>query len=247
VIGLVVVGAYLAVLALTVGVRSDHVRPLYDGFAPPSSYRWVDPPSFFSGGNVAPEPVATTIRLGENGSAAAGVATPDGQFVINLGRGAVAPRSGATRVAIRITPLAPTTLGPIPGGPRPNGNAYRVRMTYEPRGGAVTRLARAGSLVLEIPELGEDLYSSPDGRSWSKIPARAVPPRDLSLATTFVGAGYFVGGTNLPELVGQGATTSSGRSIWIGVAVAGFTLLLLIIAFFVVRRRRKRPGPAGAA
>ncbi len=64
VLGAIVVGAYLVVLAVTVGLRDDHVRPLYDGFTPPPSYRWVDPPSFFSSGNVEPKPAVTTIRLG---------------------------------------------------------------------------------------------------------------------------------------------------------------------------------------
>jgi hypothetical protein len=247
--GALIVGAYLAVLALTVGLRADHVRPLYDGFAPPASYRWVDPPSFFASGNVAPAPVTATIRLGAEGSAAAGVATPDGQFVVSLGRGAVAAREGATRVAVRITPQAPATLGPLPGGPRPNGNAYRVQMTYEPRGGTVTRLARPGSLVIEIPELGEDLFTSPDGREWTTLPARTVPPRNLSLATTLAAPGYFLGGTNLPELVGQEGS-SSNQSVAIGAAVAGFTVVLLLVASVIVRRRRARgPGsdPGGVA
>jgi hypothetical protein len=243
VVGVVLVCAYLVVLALTVGGRSDHVRPLYDGFAPPSSYRWVDPPSFFAAGNVMPEPVATTIKLGAQGSAAAGVATPDGQFAVNLGRGAIAAHAGATRIAIRITPLAPDTLGRVPGGERPNGNAYRIQMTYQPRGGAVTRLARPGSLVIEIPELGEDLYSASNGRAWTKIAARTVPPRNLSLATTLEAPGYYVGGTNLPELVGPEAS-SSGSSVAIGIGVGALTAVLLVIAFVIVRRRRRRSDPA---
>ncbi len=54
ILGVVLLGGYLAVLGVTVGLRDDHVRPLYDGFTPPPSYRWVEPPSFFSSGNVKP-------------------------------------------------------------------------------------------------------------------------------------------------------------------------------------------------
>lgn len=174
--GALLLAAYLVALGLTVGFRSDHVRPLYDGFSTPPAYRWVDPQSFFASGNVEPSSVSTTIKLGPAGSAAAGVATPDGQFVVSLGGGAVAPRSGAKRVAVTIAPVAPRTLAPVPDGLRANGNAYRVEMTYEPSGGKVTRLARPGTLVIEIPELGNDLFTSRGGNRWSRSESRAVPP-----------------------------------------------------------------------
>ncbi len=74
------------------------------------------------------------IALGREGSVASGVATPDGQLVLNFGRGAVAPRAGAKRVTVTITPVDPSDLAPVPSGLRPNGNAYQVEMRYGPGG-----------------------------------------------------------------------------------------------------------------
>lgn len=241
IIGGLVVAVYLVALAFTVGLRNDHVRPLYDGFAPPPSYRWVEPPAFFASGNVTPTSVSTTIPLGHDGSAATGIATPDGQFVLNLGRGAIPARSGASKVTVKITPVAPSTLGPVPDGLRANGNAYRVEMTY-PGGASVERLAQPGTLVVEIPELGADLYSSRRGTGWSKTPARTLPPRQLSLTAPFAMPGYYVGATNLPELVAP-ATSSSDHSIAIGIGVAALAAIGFVVAFLIVRRRRRQTDP----
>ncbi len=235
---MLVLVTYLAALAVTVGLRDDHVRPLYDGFATPAPYRWVDPPAFFASDNVTPAATTTTIALASGGSAAAGIATPDGQFVLSLARGAVAPRGGQRHVLVRITPVDPNQLAAVPAG-RPNGNAYRVEMSYQPGGAAVRALARPGSLVMEIPEIGSDLFTSPSGRRWSKLDARTVPPRQLGLATTFASPGYYVAATNLPELVAATAS-SSDHSIAIGIATAAGALALLVVAFLYARRRRRR-------
>lgn len=239
VVGAALLGVYLVAIVVTVGLRSDHVRPLYDGFAPPPSYRWVDPPPFFASGNVEPTAVTTSIKLGRDGSAPAGVATPDGQFVINLGGGAVAPRSGAKRVAVKITPVAPDQLGAVPSGLRPNGNAYRIDMTYEPGHSKVERLARPGTLVVEIPELGRDLFTSRPGARWSVVDAQPVPPRQLSLTAPLETPGDYLAATNLPELVAPGGG-SSDRAALIGVATAVLAAVVLAAAFVLVRRRRRR-------
>ena len=241
ILGVIVLGAYLVVLALTVGLRDDHVRPLYDGFTTPVPYQWVDPPSFFASGNVTPKPVTTTIALGPAGSTAAGVATPDGQFVLNLGRGAIAPIAGAHRVKVKISPVAPSSLAKLPSGLRPNGNAYDVTMVYEPNGTRVAQLARPGSLVMEIPELGDALFRSDDGTRWTTVDATGVPPRQLSLTAPWSEPGDYVAGTRLPELVGP--STSSSHAVVIGIAVAVAAVLLFVGAFVLVRRRRRVNAP----
>ncbi|HEY3725285.1 MAG TPA: hypothetical protein VGN59_18165 [Acidimicrobiia bacterium] len=240
VLGALVLGGYLVVLAVTVGLRSDHVRPLYDGFTTPPAYRWVDPPAFFASGNDAPAPVTQAVPLGRDGSEAAGIATPDGQFVLNLGRGAIPTRAGARRVDVTITPVAPGDLTRVPSGLRANGNAYRVVMRYQPGGPAVGALAHPGTVVLEIPELGDHLFTSRLGRSWTEVPATAVPPRDLSLTAPWSKPGYTVGATDLPELVAPSG--SSSHSVAIGVGVAVLAVLLLVATFLLVRRRRRSTG-----
>jgi hypothetical protein len=244
VLGAIVVGAYLVVLALTVGLRNDHVRPLYDGFTPPPSYQWVDPPSFFSSGNVTPKPVVTTIKLHRDGSEAAGIATPDGQFVINLARGAIKKSPGAASVTVRITPLAASQLPKLPDGMRANGNVYRLHMRYE-TGANVKHLTSGATLVMQIPELANNLFvaSSPEHKRppWVRLDSSAIPPNQLSLTASWDTPGYFVAGTKLPELVGPSG--SSGHVVVIGIAVAVLAVLLLVAALVVVRRRRRVNAP----
>jgi hypothetical protein len=245
-IGLATAVVYVVALAVTAALTPGHTRPLYDGFTAPPMYQWVDPPAFFASGNQPPEPVTTDVLLGPSGSRATGVATPDGQFVLNLGPGAIAPRAGARDVRFHIAPIAPKTLGALPDGLRANGNAYQVTMTAG--GTRVGSLDQAGSLVLEIPEVGPNLFWSPTGAHWSRLASNVVPPRDLALSAQFARPGYFLSGTDLPELVAEGNGGTSGSSsvgIVAGVAVAIVAALLLGGAYFLVRRRRNR-SPADA-
>jgi hypothetical protein len=238
VFGIVAVAAYLVAVTITVALRHDDARPLYDGFVAPTSYRFVDPPSFFAAGNVEPRALTTTIALRSDGSAAAGFATPDGQFVVSLGPGAIAPRPGATSVAVHVTPLAPRRLSPVPAGLRANGNAYRVELTYQPAGGAVSRFTRPGTLLVEIPELGTALFVSPDAKEWSTVAARPIPPRQLSLSASFAAPGYYVAATSLPELASQPGR-SRRSAIVLGVVTAVVALAVFAGAYLVVRRRRR--------
>ena len=198
--GIAIVVAYLGSLAITVVVPDAHVRPLYDGFAPPNSYSWVDPPAFFSAGIAKPVATSAVVPIGAAGSNAAGVATPDGQFVIDLARGAIARHASDRQITVEITPVAPKHLAAVPLDLRANGNAYRVQMTYEPSNAPVTAIARPGTLLVELPEVGNRLFRSSSGRSWSTLPARAVSSTQLSLSAEFTGPAYYVGATSLPEL-----------------------------------------------
>jgi hypothetical protein len=236
-VGLTLVAIYVAALGVTVALRTDQVRPLYDGFAPPASYRFVDPPPFFTPGNVEPAPTSESIALGTAGSAPAGIATPDGQFVISLGRGALPDARGASTVEVRVTPIAPAKLGPVPDGLRANGNAYRVEMSYQPRGGTVTTLEKPGSLLMEIPEIGDRLFASPDGKQWHATPARVITPRQLTMTSTLRVTGYYLAATSLPELAGP-STHSSHVALIVGAATIVVALVLFGIGYLIVRTRR---------
>jgi hypothetical protein len=237
----VVVLGYVGALVLTMRLGPEHARPLYDGFTGPPSYRWVDPPDFFASGNQPPSGTSSEVPVGRSGSQAVGVATPDGQLVLDLPRGAISPQPDARTATIHIQPLASGGLGRLPGGLRPNGNAYRVTIRAG-RGGRVRHLDRAGTMVVEIPELGTDLFRSVDGRHWTGVPARPLPPRNLSLTATFDRPGYYVGGTRLPELV-LPPDGSSDSSLVLGFVVAGVAAVFLVLGFVIVRRRRRAPPP----
>ncbi len=240
VIGLALVAIYVVAVTVTVAARDDHVRPLYDGFAPPPAYQFVDPPPFFAAQNVKPDATSTVVALGAEGSEAAGIATPDGQLAISLARGAISPVEGATQVSVRVTPLAPGDLAPLPDGLRGNGNVYRIEMSYQPQGGPVTRFAKPGTLLMEIPELGDRLFASPDGDEWAPIASRTVPPRELAITATLRRPGYYLAATNLPELAGPTASDSHAALV-IGVVVAGVAAVMFLGVYLLARRRRRVP------
>ena len=243
--GIALLIAYVAVLGLTVGLHGEKARPLYDGFAPAPTYRWVDPPPFFAAGNSEPAGVTRTIALGPDGSEASGIATPDGQFVLDLGAGAIAPSAGATRVAVTVEPRAIDGDRRLPHGLRANGNAYAVTMEYEPLHIAVRDLREPGSLALQVPEIGADLFTSTRGVRWIEVPAAAIPPRDLTLTARFAAPGSYVAGTNLPELVAP-ASDSSSDAVWLGVLSVALTVGVVATGFAVARRRASSRRASGS-
>jgi hypothetical protein len=241
--GLVILVAYLAIVSATVGFRDDHVRPLYDGLSPTSPYQYVEPPIIVASENVKPTALSTTIALGAGGSAAAGVATPDGQFVISLGQGAVAPAAGATAISIRITPLDPHNLAPVPGKRlQALGNAYRLEIAYEPSGQAVTRLAKPGTFLMELPDIGQHEFLSSDGRQWSAISARLVGQRSMTASLRV--PGYYVAATDGPTLAFR-ARQSSHAALIVGLGVVLVALLLFLWVYLA--RGGSKPKPKHAA
>jgi hypothetical protein len=241
-LGAAVIAAYLVAVTVTVALRPNDARPLYDGFTAPSSYRFVDPPPFFASGNVTPKPMSTSIALGPDGSEPTGFSTPDGQFVVSLGAGAIPPAGDATSVAVRVTPLAPHGLPPVPGGLRANGNAYRVEMTYEPTGARIARFGKPGSLLIEIPELGTTLFRSVVAATWSPLPARTIPPRELSLSARFETPGDYLAATNLPVLAAPPGRSGRGATA-LGIATALGAGILFAAAYIAIARRRRRNAP----
>jgi hypothetical protein len=233
--GVIVATIYTAVVVATVAARAGHVRPLYDGFVPPAPYQWIDPPDFFAAGNTKPRGGSTTIALGPAGSAETGFGSPDGQFVVDLPRGAVAPHSGEHALELSITPLAASKFRPLPNGLRANGNVYRVELHYARSGAPVTALARPGTLLVETPEVGSGLFRARDERPWAPVRSTVLGGRQLSSSAAFTRPGNYVSGTSLPVLV---AGPRSSRNWWLlgGATALVFVLLFAGAAFFARRR-----------
>jgi hypothetical protein len=237
-IGLAAGLLYLLAVGLTLGVRDTAIRPLFDGFAPAPKYRWVAPPPGFAPGNETPESVRASIALGTRGSRRAGIATGDGQLVLALGPAAIAPHGDDRRVIARVDPLDASALRQLPFRFRPNGNAYRVRMTYEPSGVAVRTLARPGTLTLSVPELSRGVFRArADG--WDSLPSRGVPPTLTTLTAAFDRPGVYVSATDLPLPPGPDSTTRD-HTVLIAVGVGALALLLIAGAFVIARRSRRR-------
>ena len=112
-------------------------------------------------------------------------------------------------------------------------------MTYEPTGGPVGKFAEPGTLLMEIPELGNRLFVSPESKTWSAVQAQIIPPRDLSLTAVFTAPGSFLAATNLPELTTPAGRASRG-TLALGLAIAALALVMFVGTFTFVRRRSRR-------
>ena len=236
-IGVAIAAAYVVAVVATIGVHGSHTRPLYEGFSPAAPYRWVNPPAVFAATNQKPTSVTADVPMTATGSAPAGIQTSDNQVILGMAAGAVGPHGTDRSLRVAVVPLAPTGLPPLPGGLYPNGNAYRISVTYQPSGTAVTELAKQGSLTIEIPGVGRVLYVSPDGHAWQRVHAHNVLPTNLIMSAFFTTPGYYLGGTTFPPATPAG---SSSSVVKIAVGAGALAVILLVATAVLVRRRRRR-------
>jgi hypothetical protein len=215
---------YLAVLLLTRVALPGGARPLYDGFAPPAPYRWVNPPAALRNANQAPAPGNGKVAKADGKDASLAFETTDGQASLTAEIGALSLAASESGADGRLEPLDPTAYGPLPAGQAPSGNVYRLTVAAAPSNRAVTTFARPASLSLELANsAGTTMYTSPDGRAWTKIPSSIGQPFVIGNVTR---TGYFVlGGPKglLPTLEPRAAAKKSGGSgatLWVAGAVA---------------------------
>lgn len=238
----VVAGVYLAVALATLLATSRHrFLPLFEGIGPPPKYEWVKPPASLAAGNSVPKVEATDFPL--TGPAEPALATTsDGQFEITLAANTFAAHASDTKVHCIITPLDPSTLGPLPPGEAADGNAYRVQLIYEPSGTPVPALTAPGNVVLTAPYTADDNYYSTDGHTWTALASTLVSGPSV-LGSSFTGAGYFVVGTAPHRLhTSQPGAKSSSGTMLVAAAAVAVAILLGGIAFALLRRRRAGSG-----
>ena len=217
-----------------------NVRPLFEGIGPPPAYRWVKPPAAFASGNVPPKPSDTDIPLGPTGSQQSGAQSEDNQLVLNLAPNAAPPHPPDTSVRIHIEPLDPTTLGPPPPELRPNGNGYRVTLTYQPSGAPVTTMTAPGNILLTVPLAAAGLLSSGDSRTWTNIGKQTVPGQPI-VGGAFSSPGWYMGATHIQAPSTGGGGGGSSGIIIVAALVAG---LALALGLYPLVRKRLRKQPA---
>ena len=89
-------GAVVCVLYGVSAIVSGHLspvarRPILDGIAPPTAYRWVTPPPELAGTNMQPETASAGVPLDANGNGTKVITTGDAQVTLILPKGAIAP------------------------------------------------------------------------------------------------------------------------------------------------------------
>jgi hypothetical protein len=175
--GVGIVLLYLAGAALSGRASLLARRPLLDGLAPPTPYRWVDPPPGLAASNKPPASITFEVELTSAGSQLGAFSTSDGQVNLVLSEGAVPASPGQTAVEVSIEPLDPASLGPPPAGLVVAGNAYRIQASYRPSGRRVEAFGGQSSVGLVYPLLstpvanpgGHLVLASADGRSWRRL------------------------------------------------------------------------------
>jgi len=237
-IGLGLATAYAVVCLATLRVTGHDVRPLFEGVGPSSPYQWVNPPKEFATGNVTPKSSSTDIELQANGSQAAGLLSSDSQLVVNLNAGAVPPKAGDNRVTVTFVPLDPAKLGRLTPPLRPDGNAYRVEISYKPSGDPVPALRAPGDLLLIVPEPADTVLFSPDGRAWKQLASKHESASGAESAA-FLSAGYYLAGTRRapPSPV---SSSSRGYSTVTVIVAVGLLAIALSRAPYVLQRLRRR-------
>ncbi|MGH9265503.1 MAG: hypothetical protein ACRD1D_12520 [Acidimicrobiales bacterium] len=236
--GILVVVLYVVVAAATSALSSRPVLPLFDGFAPPVAYNWVNPPPEVAAGNTVPQPVEREFPLGPEGADATNATTEDGQAIVGLDKASVPAHPPDIAVKVRIVPLDPARLGALPPGLRPVSNAYQVSLSYVPSQTALSQLGAKGTVALTAAEAGDKLLFSPDGGQWQERTFRPFG-QDNGVFAELETAGYFVVASSS---VPQHAAQEAGRNI----LLLGLTGALPIIGAALVLRLPS-PIPVGAA
>jgi hypothetical protein len=245
--GVGIVVLYLAGAAVSGRASILARRPLLDGLAPPTPYRWVNPPPDLAAGNKPPASTRFTVELTAAGSRLGAFSTSDGQINLVLSEGAVAARPGQTGVEVRVDPVDPATLGPVPSGLVVAGNAYRIQASYRPSGHKVETLGGQSSVGLVYPLLatavadpgGHVVLSSADGQVWEQLQSTDTPGTH-QVSAGLERTGYVQVGV-APAQGGSGTDTRT-RILLLGTGIAVAIVAAAVVLRLVERPRAGTPG-----
>lgn len=238
-VGALLVAVYVVVAAATTTWAPGRIRPLFDGFGShPGQYNWVNPPREFAEGNQKPESAEAEVAFDAAGSLAASAGPGDGQVAVAMEPGTLAAHPSDTTAMLTLTPVDPGTLGPLPAGLRPEGNAYRVDIAYE-SGDPVIALEKPGSVGLTSAAPAGTLLYSLDGRSWESRQGTPLATNN-GITGPFAATGYYLAAAEgAPRAIGGGAGSGSGGTVVLVVAV-----LVVPVAFAWLLLSRRRPRAA---
>ena len=237
--GLVVLVAYVLAAAGTGHLRPGRARPLFDGFTPQPTYRWVNPPPEFKAGNPTALSGKQDVDLGPDGPNQITAATDDAQVLLTFTKPAIAAHAGDTGMTVAIQPLDPKKLSPLPSNVREDGNAYKIVMSYRPSGDPVPGLSQPGNIFLTYPTSADRIEFSPDGKTWQSIKATRVG-NNLQLGGDFSKPGFYeaAGLPNASQQKKSGGGATTGLLIMGGIAVVIFSPLAILFI-------RRRPSGGG--
>ena len=221
-------------------------QPLLDGLAPPTPYRWVDPPPELASTNLAPAPGTFRVELGNRGSLTAVLTTTDAQVTLILPKGSFPAREGARAVEVSIEPLAASAVDPPPPPLEIEGNVYRLEANYVPSD-EPAELAAEARVVLTYPfsagaHPGNTIVHGTDGATWTTVDTNDLP--SIQQADAPIQALGYVAVAGDPTATSAPGITDGGSSSVATIAiVAGLIVLAVAAAVTVwgpsIRRGRK--------
>jgi hypothetical protein len=244
-------GLAIAVVYAVTALWSGHLsplarRPLLDGLAPPTAYRWVQPPPELAATNQKPAPGSFTVKLGNDGSKTAVVTTDDAQVTVILPAGSFASAEGQRSVEVTVEPLA----GAISHPDEPLhvvGNAYLVEATYRPSGDVAT-LASLATVVLVYPLLANDHGShaiiwSKTGEHWKTLDTDDLP--SIQQAGADIRELGYVSVAGQPASPTTGTGSSGNGSSTATIAIVAGLVVLAVIAVVLLRRGTRSASREG--
>jgi hypothetical protein len=234
-------GVAIALVYTATSVLSGHLsplarRPLLDGFAPPTAYRWVQPPPELAATNQKPTPGRFVVKLGNAGSETSVFTTGDAQVTLIFPEGSFASALGQRSVKVAVEPL-PSSIAHPDDPLTVVGNAYLVEATYEPSGDDAA-LARVATVVLVYPLLANDHGShsmiwSRSGNTWSALDTDDLP--SIQQAGADIDELGYLSVAGQPSSPTAGAGTGDGGSFATVAIVAGL-IVLAVVAGLLLRR-----------
>ncbi|MEA2842428.1 MAG: hypothetical protein QOJ69_99 [Actinomycetota bacterium] len=232
-VGLGLGGLYAVVAVATLLLADRPLLPLFDGLAPPPPYRWVKPPPETAADTQPRAAPDREAPLGPEGSPFLNVTPEDGQAVVVLEVGAVAPNPPETAVRVAVTPHDAGTLAGLPDGLTPVSNAYQVVVTYQPSAAPVPTLrdTPASSVALTAAGFSDVMLYSPDGKGWTRRPDPEPLLGGHGLRTTLAAPGYFVV-ASIDRSPGGGGTSPLVLTLLLSVPV------VVVVVLVVVKKRR---------
>ncbi len=221
-------------------------RPLLDGLAPPTPYRWVEPPVELVTSNEPPSSGRFKIRLGPEGSRTSVMTTDDAQVTWIAPKGSFGFAEGQRAVEITIEPLAPSAVAEPEPPLEIAGNVYLLEAAYRPSGDPAP-LTMDSTIVLVYPLLSNDhgghtVLASGTGAEWTALQTSDLPSIQQADAELDI-VGYVAvarTGSPSPSPPASGGGTSVG-TILVSSAIAVLTFVAVYL-IFGARRPSKRPG-----
>lgn len=235
-------GLSISLIYAATALLSGHLsplarRPLLDGLAPPTAYRWVKPPPELAAANQEPTAGTFTVKLGNDGSKTAVFTTDDAQVTLILPEGSFVDAEGQRTVEVTVEPLAGATAHP--DDPlRVVGNVYLVEATYQPSGD-VAKLAIRSTVVLVYPLLANDHGShsiiwSRSGERWDALETDDLP--SIQQAGADIDELGYLSVAGQPASPTAGAEPSGGGSSATTIAIVAGLIVLAVIAVVLLRR-----------